>query len=375
MSLVAAATVACGTSVSLCLRRMSSIRGGMERTGLMSDACRATARQLVAYNQRAAARFLACYSLDVELRDLNTNGLKLAGDDFSTRYRTVFTHSPGLCASVSVRVSVVPTRGDARWSYAIDFERYSGLVAPIGRALDGSTGLLPQASGADIVAMYRCSGDAGEADSSIDRMWAALDGEGVGRAGTVDAVRASAALQRCLARISAEQGCHPSSLDVRVVALDGGDGSVVGIDTARIDLDWNAATTFAARVRAGDRVALVIDYDLTVSCGNAAECHHLLRDSAACSAAFRADLARLFATIGAQTAALAPRDPRRAHLFWEHANALLVAHGVTRATLKRAVEVEKERVGTLLRDGWAELLVLCGAQGVPVVILSAGLAG
>lgn len=373
----AALVLSVGTTMCLSIRRLSSIRGGGERAGLMSDACRVAARQLVAYNQRAATRFLCCFAMSVELRELETNSVKLCGDDFSTRYRTVFTHSPGLRASVSLRVSVVPARGDARWSYAIDFERYAGLVSPIGSALDGSNGLLP-ASGADIVVMYRCSscsGDAGNAAGSIDRLWAALDREGVGRAGTVDAVLASAALQRCLSRIGAEQSCCPSSLDVRVVALERSDSSVVGIDTARIDLDWNAVSAFAARVRDGDRVALLVDYDLTISRGSAVECHHLLRDSAACSAAFRADLAQLFATIDAQTAALEPRDPRRAHLFWEQANALLVAHGVTRSTLESVVAREKARAGALLRDGWSELLALCAARSVPVVILSAGLAG
>ena len=167
------------------------------------------ARQLAAYNaavgEGKAAKFLAVFTKDVALYDLQSGERKLDGVAFGARYRCVFEHSPTLVATVSQRLLVRkrPEPGARDPTFAVDFEQYSGLVAPTCGALDGSTGVAAEAAAADIVVVYRCV-----SGGHIDALWVAADEEGVGRAasasgggeggGTQALVEASAVYARAL---------------------------------------------------------------------------------------------------------------------------------------------------------------------------------
>jgi hypothetical protein len=143
-----------------------------------------------------------------------------------------------------------------------------------------------------------------------------------------------------------------------------------------------AAVLTAAQER-GDSVAssllLIIDYDLTISASATAECHHMLRDSVSVPESFRADVRTLFDARDPQHAQHraiygSEADEDRPHRFWMHYNKLLVQHRVTHGMIESAVAEEgRRRGGRLLREGVCELLTLCDAAGVLVVILSAGL--
>ena len=141
------------------------------------------------------------------------------------------------------------------------------------------------------------------------------------------------------------------------------------------DVDSAAVERLAARLTSGEQLALVVDYDRTISRGDAAECHTLLCESTALPSAFRRDVAALFlearALRAGTTASSAPSSP---HLFWERFNAIIVDHGVPARLIDRAVVAEHWRQGSILRPGWRELLAACTARDIPVVILSAGVA-
>lgn len=64
----------------------------------------------------------------------------------------------------------------------------------------------------------------------------------------------------------------------------------------------------------------------------------------------------------------------RPHRFWAHYNQLLVRHGITHEMIQAAVDDEGRRCdGRLLRPGVGDLLAMCDAAGVLVIILSAGI--
>eukprot|EP00927_Polykrikos_kofoidii_P080583 TRINITY_DN7748_c0_g1_i1.p1 TRINITY_DN7748_c0_g1~~TRINITY_DN7748_c0_g1_i1.p1 ORF type:complete len:340 (+),score=53.30 TRINITY_DN7748_c0_g1_i1:99-1118(+) len=129
----------------------------------------------------------------------------------------------------------------------------------------------------------------------------------------------------------------------------------------------------------GDRLSVVLDYDLTISAGSATEGHHLLRWSDELPAAFREDCEALWDVSSdidhpRRLEIYGPEDgPSRPHAFWTHFNKILVHHGVTAEMVDRAVAAEKRNRGLLLRDGVAELLNVCESHGIPVVVLSAGI--
>jgi len=127
-------------------------------------------------------------------------------------------------------------------------------------------------------------------------------------------------------------------------------------------LELGVVHAFAERLRAGGKLSLVIDYDLTVSAGGGWECHHLLADSPAMPAPFRGELKHLFAACERShpdhDALLGPADaPGRRHAFWRCFNRIAAAHGITIADLNAAVAGAKASGGgaALLRPGWREL--------------------
>ncbi|KAL3916756.1 MAG: hypothetical protein SGPRY_006685, partial [Prymnesium sp.] len=124
------------------------------------------------------------------------------------------------------------------------------------------------------------------------------------------------------------------------------------------------------------RLALLIDYDLTISAPDSSECHHMLRDAEAMPDGFREEVRSIFcarASDHPRHAALYGAAEQQPHQFWIHYNAALVHHGVTRKMIEAAVAQEKACRGKLLREGVGELLSLCKEAGVLVVILSAGI--
>lgn len=126
------------------------------------------------------------------------------------------------------------------------------------------------------------------------------------------------------------------------------------------------------------RLCLIIDYDLTMSAATTSECHHMLRDAAALPAAFREDVHTLFAAKDEahpehQAIFGLPDDADRPHRFWMQYNKLLVEHAITVRMIEDAAAAEKAARGALLRAGVGELLSLCEASGVLVIILSAGI--
>ena len=142
-------------------------------------------------------------------------------------------------------------------------------------------------------------------------------------------------------------------------------------------LDLGVVKAFAERLRAGGKLSMVLDYDLTVSGGGGWECHHLLADSPAMPAPFRAELKHLFAACKSDHpdhgALLGPTDaPGRRHAFWRCFNRIAAAHRITSADVTAAVAGAKASGGgaALLRPGWRELLSACDEGGVPVMILS-----
>lgn len=127
------------------------------------------------------------------------------------------------------------------------------------------------------------------------------------------------------------------------------------------------------------RLLVIIDYDLTMSAATASECHHLMRDADVLPIEFRDDMHVLFAAARdpkhPEHDAIfgSPEGPERPHRFWMHFNHLAVKHGITSASIRRAVAEQKVTRGALLRPCVGDFLRLCEATGVKVVILSAGL--
>eukprot|EP01046_Picozoa_sp_COSAG06_P028887 COSAG06_NODE_2637_length_6533_cov_2.177184_6_plen_276_part_00 len=159
-------------------------------------------------------------SEQVQLRDLATGVLKMSPAQIATRYATVFEHSPALSAKVSKRLLVSDPSATGGISFAVDFEQFSGLVAPTGDALDGSTGLAPAAA-ADIIVVYRVVGDAEQ--QVIDAMWGGEDTDGIGRMENVPLalVQRTAVWQRVDALIREEYGLEArDDLEVQYVKWD-----------------------------------------------------------------------------------------------------------------------------------------------------------
>ena len=139
-----------------------------------------------------------------------------------------------------------------------------------------------------------------------------------------------------------------------------------------------AFLTAAAHASVSSRLVLILDYDLTMSASTTSECHHMLRDAAALPVAFREEVRTLFAATDKghpEHKAIfgQPDHADRPHRFWMHYNLLLIRHGITVRMIEDAVAEEKAARGALLRPGVGELLSLCDARGVTVVVLSAGI--
>ena len=180
------------------------------------------AQQLIHYNQRNVTSFFNCFTSTVELYDLKTNTIKLNTNDFLARYKTVLNHSLTLKAIVTARVLVTSKEGDATWSYIIDFEQYSGLVAPVGTELNGSTGLSSPSEN-NIVVMYKVISkntkhpdkNTDNDDVSIHRVWVTVDNKNIGLSEhqeLSERVLASLVLQQCLERICQEEGKPQNTL-------------------------------------------------------------------------------------------------------------------------------------------------------------------
>ena len=153
-------------------------------------------------------------------------------------------------------------------------------------------------------------------------------------------------------------------------------GAIAVEDAESVEMMFQKAA--AAADEAASQLMIVLDYDLTISKATTAECHHMLRDASALPAGFRDDVNTLFAardpTHARHTEIYGMEsDADRPHRFWLHYNNLLVKHRVTQRMIDEAVAEEKARHGSLLRNGVADLLALCDAAGILVVILSAGL--
>jgi len=129
---------------------------------------------------------------------------------------------------------------------------------------------------------------------------------------------------------------------------------------------------------AADSMSVILDYDLTISVGNATECHDFFRTSAMPTEVQQA-VHHLFEVFDDEAhpdhAEIAgpPDGPERMHRFWTNFNRIIVEQHVTRAMVEAAVEAEKEAKGSLLRPGVGALLELCDVSRIPVVILSAGI--
>lgn len=141
-----------------------------------------------------------------------------------------------------------------------------------------------------------------------------------------------------------------------------------------------SSTLLAGSSAAAGRLALVVDYDLTVSHPAAKEGHHLIRDSPEVPAALRDDLKRFWSAV--EESKMHPslqqfRDcdpasgPAYPHLFWRGTNSIFIRHGLRADVVKRAVMGERY---PRIRPGWQDVLNICEAHGIPVVVLSAGLA-
>lgn len=121
----------------------------------------------------------------------------------------------------------------------------------------------------------------------------------------------------------------------------------------------------------------MIDYDLTMSAGDATECHKLFTFPDM-PAAFLKDIGHLW-TVAAdlhhadRLEVYGPEDGiQTPHAFWTRFNCHLVQHGITRSLVDQAVETEKRKRGSLLRPGVQELLSFCETHDILVVVLSAG---
>lgn len=131
------------------------------------------------------------------------------------------------------------------------------------------------------------------------------------------------------------------------------------------------------------RIALVLDYDLTISAAGASEGHHLIRDSPEIPEQLRKDLEKFWSAFDAPEAdrkAKHPvlRDifqdaPLSPHAFWLGFNRIIISHGLTKHMIMNAVAAEKKRRGAILRPGIQELFDVCQSQEIPIVILSAGI--
>jgi 2-hydroxy-3-keto-5-methylthiopentenyl-1-phosphate phosphatase len=148
--------------------------------------------------------------------------------------------------------------------------------------------------------------------------------------------------------------------------------SALGIDSggAGVGVDSGAVAK---------RLAVVMDFDLTVSKADVAECHHLIGTDQVMPPAFLEECALLGDVAGdpkhpRRFELYGPEDgPERPHAFWNVFHGYMVKHKISAEMVQVAAEAEKKRRGMLLRTGIRELWALCERHDVPVVILSAGI--
>lgn len=157
-------------------------------------------------------------------------------------------------------------------------------------------------------------------------------------------------------------------------------------------LDVGKLKLFEAKVKAvpegneqsfvAGRVALVLDYDLTVSAGGATEGHHLIRDSPEIPQQLRDDLKNFWSYFEGDPGRKSMHPVLRdivgdaamiPHAFWIGFNRIIISHGLTSDMITKAVAAEKKRQGSILRPGIEALFDICQSQQIPIVILSAGI--
>ena len=153
------------------------------------------------------------------------------------------------------------------------------------------------------------------------------------------------------------------------------DDAIPSLATDFAKFDKQALNLLWSCLRAGEaqksynpnstELAILFDYDRTLSAENASECHKLLGQvSNELPKDFQLQCEKLW-----QEFEVPSGDH---HAFFNRYNDLLVEHNVTKEMVEAAVKNERIRRGTLLRPGTKDLFKCCADQGIKVVILSAG---
>eukprot|EP00746_Dinoflagellata_sp_MGD_P008593 gnl/MRDRNA2_/MRDRNA2_117217_c0_seq1.p1 gnl/MRDRNA2_/MRDRNA2_117217_c0~~gnl/MRDRNA2_/MRDRNA2_117217_c0_seq1.p1 ORF type:complete len:368 (+),score=53.59 gnl/MRDRNA2_/MRDRNA2_117217_c0_seq1:64-1167(+) len=142
--------------------------------------------------------------------------------------------------------------------------------------------------------------------------------------------------------------------------------------------DVSKLEAFREGVKDGSRLTVILDFDRTISRGDATECHEMLGFSPELPQSFRDEFGTMYNTITSpvwheeKAQLLGPEENPDVHAFWNIFNGYLLKHKVTLDMVERAVALEMRLRGPLLRDGIGDLLRVCEKHDVAVIVLSAG---
>eukprot|EP01060_Flectonema_neradi_P001814 TRINITY_DN11129_c0_g1_i2.p1 TRINITY_DN11129_c0_g1~~TRINITY_DN11129_c0_g1_i2.p1 ORF type:complete len:276 (+),score=24.99 TRINITY_DN11129_c0_g1_i2:114-941(+) len=118
----------------------------------------------------------------------------------------------------------------------------------------------------------------------------------------------------------------------------------------------------------GKELAIVADFDRTVTRGRSVECHNLLARSEVLSREWSDDAKVLDAS------SFLPHDERPPHLigveWWKSYNKIIKKHSITHECVKSAVIAHPD---PLLRPGFSDFHETCHNTGTPLVVVSAGI--
>ena len=109
-------------------------------------------------------------------------------------------------------------------------------------------------------------------------------------------------------------------------------------------------------------LAIVSDFDRTLTAFDSVQCHDMMRDAACMPAAFRGSMATLFDFSLPSTCAMTTDE------WWGTANRLLLDHGWHGDMIGPTVAAAAPRP----RPGLVSLLGACDATGTPLIVVSAG---
>eukprot|EP01064_Diplonema_japonicum_P027896 TRINITY_DN4157_c0_g1_i1.p1 TRINITY_DN4157_c0_g1~~TRINITY_DN4157_c0_g1_i1.p1 ORF type:complete len:296 (+),score=68.20 TRINITY_DN4157_c0_g1_i1:610-1497(+) len=122
------------------------------------------------------------------------------------------------------------------------------------------------------------------------------------------------------------------------------------------------------RAKTGKKLAVVSDFDRTLTIGNSIECHILVARSNVFSTSFKEDMKEL------DEISLIEAEKRPVHLtgveWWRQYNRLLKKHSVKDDDIKSAVVSHPKK---LMRPGVADFHETCHTKNIPFVVVSAGI--